>query len=371
MTTGPLLGGEDADGSKNTDPLPEAPMLIFANMAIQGGRGWTKKNQPVHESMTIAALIASKFPISEGTTYKNAPKEIKEFLRGCVWNDDPGCLLFEQDAHDNYKLSDGIQWGAEYKSAEGGLVGGFIGFITRTPQQTITGRSHFGDLQFLHAMAAQEKEEPQETKSKIMMWLEIMYKLSVGDQDIHENMRLDQIDVSSSSQYQLRMFFKEDTSPNGAETLRGLLTHNTQYEDTMISRRALGSCFHIIQDSYARGHVRRWPLNAGELESHMPLKMKPGVADRWGKIENFHTYRGQSSDHGHYDHSDVQVEEWGNLGDLDKFNGMIGVRDGIDACITLANYWHDRVAWENGVQTWLRDTVFALAEDVTRANHEV
>jgi hypothetical protein len=182
MTTGPLLGGEDADGAKNTDPLPEAPMPIFANMAIQGGRGWTKKNQPVHESMTIAALIASKFPISEGTTYKNAPKEIKEFLRGCVWNDDPGCLLFEQDAHDNYKLSDGIQWGAEYKSAEGGLVGGFIGFITRTPQQTITGRSHFGDLQFLHAMAAQEKEEPQETKSKIMMWLEIMYKLSVGDQ---------------------------------------------------------------------------------------------------------------------------------------------------------------------------------------------
>ncbi|CAN9215721.1 unnamed protein product [Alternaria alternata] len=344
MTTGPLLGGEGADGARNTDPLPEAPMPVFANMAIQGGRGLTKKHQPVHETMTIAALIASKFPISEGTTYKNAPKEIKEF-----------------DPHDNYRLSTGFKWGKEYKSAEWGLFGG----------QSLTGRSHFGDLQFLHAMAAQEKEEPQETKSKIMMWLEIMYKLSVGDQGIHENTRLDQIDASSSSQYQLRMFFKDDTSPNGAETLRGLLTHNTQYEDTMISRRALGSCFHIIQDSYARGHVRRWPLNAGELESHMPLKMKPGVADRWGKIENFHTYRGQSSDHGHYDHSDVQVEEWGNLGDLDKFNGMIGVRDGIDACITLANYWHDRVAWENGVQTWLRDTVFALAEDVTRANHEV
>ncbi|CAN9133642.1 unnamed protein product [Alternaria alternata] len=300
MTTGPFSGGEDADGAKNTNPLPMAPMPVFANMAIQGGKGLTKKHQPVHETMTIAALIASKFPISEGTTYKNAPKEIKEFVRGCVWNDDPECLLFDEDAHDNYKLSSGIEWGKEYKSAEGGLLGGF----------------------FLHAMAAQEKEEPQETKSKIMMWLEIMYKLSVGDQGIHENTRLDQIDVSSSSQYQLRRFFKEDTSPNGTETL-------------------------------------------------LPLKMKPGVADRWGKIENFHTYRGQSSDHGHYDHSDVQVEEWGNLGDLDKFNGMIGVRGGIDACITLANYWHDRVAWENGVQTWLKDTVFALAEDVTRANREV
>jgi hypothetical protein len=261
MTTGPLLGGEGADGARNTDPLPEAPMPVFANMAIQGGRGLTKKHQPVHETMTIAALIASKFPISEGTTYKNAPKEIKEFVRGSVWNDDPGCLLFDEDPHDNYRLSTGFKWGKEYKSAEWGLFGG----------QSLTGRSHFGDLQFLHAMAAQEKEEPQETKSKIMMWLEIMYKLSVGDQDIHENMRLDQIDVSSSSQYQLRMFFKEDTSPNGAETLRGLLTHNTQYEDTMISRRALGSCFHIIQDSYARGHVRRWPLNAGELESHSML----------------------------------------------------------------------------------------------------
>ncbi|RYO30899.1 hypothetical protein AA0113_g5971 [Alternaria arborescens] len=322
MTSGPLLRGEDADDAKNTEPLPMAPMPIFANMAIQGGRGITKTHQPVHETMTIAALIASKFPMSEGTTYKNAPKEIKEFVRGSVWNDDPGCLLFEKDTHDNYRLSDGTKWFKEYESAEGGLLGGFVGWITGTPRQTITGRSHFGDLQFLHAMAAQEREEPQETKEKIMMWLEIMYKLSVGDQGIHENMRLDQIDVSSSSRYQLRMFFKEDTSPSGGETL-------------------------------------------------LPLKMKPGVADRWGKIENFHTYRGQSSDHGHYDHSNVQVEEWGNLGDLDKFNGMIGVRDGIDACITLANYWHDRVAWENGVETWLRDTVFALAEDVTRANHEV
>ncbi|CAN9374359.1 unnamed protein product [Alternaria alternata] len=212
MTTGPFSGGEDADGAKNTNPLPMAPMPVFANMAIQGGKGLTKKHQPVHETMTIAALIASKFPISEGTTYKNAPKEIKEFVRGCVWNEDPGCLLFDEDAHDNYKLSSGIEWGKEYKSAEGGLLGGF----------------------FLHAMAAQEKEEPQETKSKIMMWLEIMYKLSVGDQGIHENTRLDQIDVSSSSQYQLRRFFKEDTSPNGTETLRGLLTRNTQYEDTMI-----------------------------------------------------------------------------------------------------------------------------------------
>lgn len=268
MTSGPLLRGEDADDAKNTEPLPMAPMPIFANMAIQGGRGITKTHQPVHETMTIAALIASKFPMSEGTTYKNAPKEIKEFVRGSVWNDDPGCLLFEKDTHDNYRLSDGTKWFKEYESAEGGLLGGFVGWITGTPRQTITGRSHFGDLQFLHAMAAQEREEPQETKEKIMMWLEIMYKLSVGDQGIHENMRLDQIDVSSSSRYQLRMFFKEDTSPSGGETLRGLLTGNTQYEDTMISRRALGSCFHIIQDSYARGHVRRWPLNAGELESH-------------------------------------------------------------------------------------------------------
>jgi hypothetical protein len=269
MTTGPLLGSE------NADPLPKAPETIFANMAIQGGRGITKKFQPVHETMTIAALIASKFPISEGTTYKNAPKEIKEFVRGSVWNDDPGCLLFDEDAHDNYKLSDGLEWAKAYKFADfagsGSLFGGLVGRITGSPLQNITGRSHFGDLQFLHAMGGHEGEEPQETKEKIMMWLEIMYKLSVDDQGIHENTRLDQIDVSSSSQYQLRTFFKGDTSPNGAETLRGLLTGNKRYEDTMISHRALGSCFHIIQDSYARGHVRRELLNARELERHSML----------------------------------------------------------------------------------------------------
>ncbi len=51
-------------------------------------------------------------------------------------------------------------------------------------------RSHFGNLQFLHAMATKLGEPAQTTKDKLMSWLEVMYKLACGDQGVSPNDKL-------------------------------------------------------------------------------------------------------------------------------------------------------------------------------------
>jgi hypothetical protein len=47
----------------------------------------------------------------------------------------------------------------------------------------LAGRSHYFDLSsFFHAMAERKGEQPQDTLAKIMLWAEVMYRLSIGEE---------------------------------------------------------------------------------------------------------------------------------------------------------------------------------------------
>ena len=234
-------------------------------MAIRGGKDVTKTNQPVHETMTIAALIASDVSIDENSTYHNCTAEVKEFLRGAVWNDDPACLLFDDtNPSANYTLSSGVEWAAVFKlseySGEKGIFGKLVSFVSPARAPTVTGRSHFGDLQFLHAMASKDGESPADTRNKILMWLELMYRLASGDPAVSEDTQLQHVRLPSAA-IQPDVLFSNGPDPAPNATLRWLLARSGQYAHIDIRRRALGSCFHIIQDSYAYGHIRRHLLN--------------------------------------------------------------------------------------------------------------
>jgi len=370
--------------------------LISAKMSVRGGP-YTQDafpNQPVHETMTLAALIGSNFALNPDMVWKTCEGEEYEFIRGVVWNDDPAGLLFEDLDYTNSKLSFGDMWGKAFLARKEGFPGNFLSMFTPR-EENITARSHFGDLQFLHGMASSEGERPLVTKAKIMMWLEIMYKLALGGQGIGPDTQLQ--DVTTRGTSQLKSFFYDKTVPNGKATLRLLLGNNggknlTKYMGYNVQSRALGSCFHLIQDAYAYGHIRRTlvnekdcidrgiysmvhaPLNLSTDHFSAHIKMRDGIADHWGDIENFHTYKGQDSDeHTHYDHAGINIENMTNLGDRDQFNGMAGVRDGIEQCIVLANFWKAETPWEgdNNVEKWLSDTVFKLSENVSSANHDI
>lgn len=66
-------------------------------------------NEPLHESITLAAMLDAGVPMPPGTEPgDHAPTD--ELLRGVLWNDDPAMLLFDEDEDDNWNFSTGLSW---------------------------------------------------------------------------------------------------------------------------------------------------------------------------------------------------------------------------------------------------------------------
>jgi hypothetical protein len=176
-----------AEPEELSTPFLETP--VFADMAIQGGKElpWSiippaKVNEPVHEQMTIAALIHSDYKLDPSLTFhwlRDNPtysSELNDFVRGVMWNDDPECLLFDEKSGINLEYSYGAIWAKKFKSAS---LFGFLGFN----KAELIARSHFGDLQWLHAMGSQDKELAIGTKENVLRWMETMYKVATGSMD--------------------------------------------------------------------------------------------------------------------------------------------------------------------------------------------
>ena len=220
-------------------------------------------------------------------------------------------------------------------------------------------RSHFGDFQFLHSMADNEGEQPQDTKTKIMIWLEIMYKVAIGQ--ISKDTRLRDVELPRDNEhdrYPLRRLFTQNTAPMDTDTIHNLLVWGCCYNNVKHDRRALGSCLHVIQDSYARGHCHRRTQHDG------PPK-------QFAEVLNFHSYKGQDSHkHDEYDFGDKKMSRV-NCADISHFKGMDGCTDGIIQCTKLINFWMKKQPWEDQVSSWLKDEVFQVSPNASPSNKEV
>lgn len=222
-------------------------------MSVAGGWGGMI-HAPIHESLTLAALIHGNFGVAHGTSIQNASPHDWEYVRGAVWNDDPDGHLFNDSEHDNRSYSRTaaawLMWYTrgekEWKDRDGNR--------DRNP----TGRSHYGDLQFLHSMACRPGESAEETKGKIMLWLEVMYRLSTEDG----------IDSKTIvGQTKLIEVCPNNSLPPNYMPISYLFSKDPTFQDLDVRRRAVGSMFHIIQDSYAIGHTKRTPLNPEDRQS--------------------------------------------------------------------------------------------------------
>ncbi|MCJ1311505.1 hypothetical protein MMC25_005177 [Agyrium rufum] len=337
------------------------PEQVRAEMSLEAGTGITRMHAAVHETMTVAALIASDYGLDRKTTFYNlrdnpkARSDVNDFIRGVVWNDDPACLLFDDNKdNNNMNYSTGAMWLIDFQVAKGGSI----------TDRNIIGRSHFGDLSWLHGMGGIKGEWPTDTRTKITSYLEIMYKLACGDQGITPDTQL--------KDTWLRKYFSYFTFPTKYSDLRELLTANHK-TPANIQHRAIGSCFHLLQDSYTHGHTRRVLLNPEDLDTSSPhLKFKPGSqGGKWGPVLNFHTYKGQDGDaHDHYDYTDLDMRAI-NPSNLDEFNGIVGARDAIELCITLANHWQKKTPWDGGVRQWLENTAFKIADGATASDESI
>ncbi|OTB05585.1 hypothetical protein M426DRAFT_260087 [Hypoxylon sp. CI-4A] len=327
-----------------------SPFRAKYDIGFEGATEPLVNKSPVHESIAIAAFIQSKKPMPKATNYHNLNSKQWEYIRGLVWNDDPSCYLFDDYTKYNHVFTTGYQWYMDFKFGN--------------PSCMIQ-RSHFGNLQFLHGMAASDGEEPGETQRKILRWFEVMYKLACGNQGVSEKDQLKQ---------HLGEWFNNSTQPSDSNTLRDLLLASTpSYYLTDIKQRALGHCLHIISDSYAVGHVQRRLKNPESYQGRNDsgyMTFKSGAYGDWGAIITFHSYGGQDSHrHAHYD--GLEDKPLPVPKKLDSFNSIIGARNAIENCKTLINYFAGGTKWEDGVQSFLEKEVFPLDEQARPSNSQV
>jgi Papain-like cysteine protease AvrRpt2 len=323
-------------------------------------------HEPIHERITLAALTASTVPVPAGTTV-GSNLDINEFFRGVIWQDDPELLLFNDLTRTNWDFTTGKAWKKQYDAAKG---------ATTNDRTNLTGRSHFFDLQFLHAMASAKGEPAQDTLAKIMLWAEVMYRLSIGE-GITGTTLLSEVAVTTTTTapdgtvntYRLSRYFDTSSRPTGDAMLDGLLTRRTRFAGADLSRRAIGSLLHLVQDSYAKGHVQRTLLNPTDLQSGSTDQFKPGTWGRYGEILSFHCYKNQNETL----HSKYDTASGVDASKVDTFNQLIGARDSLAASQKLLEMWHSGTAWAaaGGPKEYLEGTVFKLSANVGSADTDV
>lgn len=256
-------------------------------------------------------------------------------IAGVRWNDDPVFMPSVEDAKTR---------GCDAKST--------VGFITQTRcwinlfekaeaqsavnSQSFMGagnyisRSHFGDLQLLHSMASQDGDSAEKTKKEILMWTEFAWGVADGTYPL--NTYLKDIRIEGWNQH----FDNE-------QTVQDLFTVGRPWLRPHVKEVALGSLLHVIQDSFAAGHVDRRDEITGDIctaDNH----------EVYGRIVEFHSYARQ--DHDKHKEDDASK--------VAKFMIMQRNPDVVDAGKRLRGYFADGKKWVD-VKPFIDECVFALA----------
>ena len=309
-------------------------IFIFNNNIYAKGVGEIEgpynKGDPVHEILTSHALNKYKSSAFKKDFKKYKPSNY-EYIRGVIWNDDPQALFFNTDSNSNSNWSSGVIWLQEY-------CGAFKSTLDNEKlifdAKDLTKRSHFGDLQFFHAMASVDGETASTTKNNIFNWLSFLY-LVIDSEEITKNTEISKITHPIVNQY---------FSQSNGLTMKELFGAKG-YSNINIKKRAIGSFLHVIQDSYFPGHVSR--KNVG------------------GEIKEFLSYSNQDvKAHGNKDTWDVSYKDrvmHGNSNSylvqtLPQYERIIQVTNKLLQKINPENK-KDRKSWEE-IQQYLDANVF-------------
>lgn len=256
-------------------------------------------------------------------------------LAGIRWNDDPPFRLEAGEGNGtSCKVEETIRFttqpkcwyelfeDAKRKAGEGKL-------LDANSRISLLGRSHFGDLQFLHAMAAADGEKASATKEKIMMWSEFIWRVTTGEYGLATKLSDSKIDGMSN-------FFGKT-----AWTVQDLFALGNPPLRPRIKEVAFGSLLHMMQDSFAKGHVSRAEAISGLKCEGAKEHAAPG------KIREFHAYNHQNSDeHARHDSRNAFSAHWST-----EKPGIIDVGQ------VIIEYYNQKTTWEQ-VRPYL-DCVFA------------
>ncbi len=324
-------------------PDPSAPDHYVDNIHIP--------TLPIHEHIT--EQVIGKF---------DGKINVHHAVAGVRWNDDP----LGQLGRWSPKI---ISWGVGFEHS----------CRKNTPPDKnydLLYRSHCGDLQLLHAMASSQDEPAEDSYQKVMMWLEFTYKVATGlieHNRAFESITLDDIEdepdhfarMSGRSAELFDEFILSDRKRRMRWQPEYMFTldcyriplidfifcdEEENHDPNKIQDMALGSAFHVIQDSYSASHVSR------ELDQN-PAQLYSIVSNR-GRIKAFYYYNSQdSSKHGS---ADGQFED-NPPDELESTTGMYEVLEFI-ASQVIYDRENSSDSWEKVVKPKLNEVAYKLVD---------
>lgn len=214
-------------------------VALQSNVAFGYGiaaKGIFEHGNPVHELITRKAAIDSKY-LSPADTY-----EMDNLIEGVRFNDDPEAYLGAGNV---------IGFGAK-----------FLG--NNTSKKNPTTAFHFGNYQFMHAMA-KGGMPAHKIKNRMMLYAYHCW-MSATDSNSLAKFKAMYVSVnqkiknkaSNSAYTQDELIAKDMVSLFPSE----VLFYHTDNQNSF-QNRALGSLLHMIQDSYSKGHTVRAGWEAG------------------------------------------------------------------------------------------------------------
>lgn len=306
-----MLARFEVEGSFDIhDPVHEALTLSAMRRALELIKDTPKT---ILKNVKAAALPALSSKSGHNIETTTLDKSVQQYVRGVVWPDDPKGWLFAYDSGtENY--STGAAWYEEFDEDE------------KDEPEELIARSHYGDLQFLHAMATADDEAAAVTKQKVMNWAGFLIDVATGRIDTHSKLS----DIP---------FTKPLFTSYPKYTVKHLFVY-AYGPDMAVRQRAAGALMHLIQDSHAAGHAER---NAS------------------GEITQFQSYGSQD----HKKHA--KADKWGGGATLgEHIKNTPGAARAVEKCAEVLVMLDDSASTDE-VLRYLDENVFKLALDVKAA----
>lgn len=260
-------------------------------------------------------------------------------IAGLRWNDDPVFMLTTGEAtslpcstQDTVSFVTQTRcWVGLFRDAEKKATAN-PSYFKQPGKGSYLARSHFGDLQFLHAMASEDGEPAKVTKAKILMWAQFTWGVVEGKYRLETPLR--NIPIEG-----WKVHFA-----NG-HTVQDLFTLGRPWLRPHVKMMALGSLIHTIQDSFALGHVARDEPVYGQtcMDGRQPM---------FGRVREFHSYAMQ--DHAKHKESDS--------GDSARRHIQLNNPDVIDAGKQVRQLFDAQADWSQ-VERLLSECIFALKDE--------
>ncbi|CAN7779818.1 hypothetical protein LJR084_008126 [Variovorax sp. LjRoot84] len=325
-----------------------------ASLARTAGRLGILIKGPVHEEITQLGMGCPVEPPSGLVSnaecgVRDRPFASAYVIYGVRWNDLPPFRLSSEEGNCTYlgkscNVSQTIRfstqplcWYCLFKDAETKARSRRIVGCSKEKgvlRGNVMTRSHFGDLQFLHAMASEEGVHPGATRAKVLDWLEFAWKVS--SREIKADTLLRDLRIAAIQEhFGCTEWRVVDLYVLGQQDKLGRYLHQV----------AFGSVLHTVQDSFAGAHASR--------EGQAPGGLCPGTTrDRPPRVVEFHTYGAQDGSlHDEHDSRDAMT----------RVNAADRWPEAVEATRNLAQYYEDNATWSD-VQPYMQ-CLFELADD--------